>query len=229
MKGNGHQGNGHGHVTETPDVSHIKNVDVTHERSDVDVGGLLKFVGALTLTIGLVAVLMWALFLFLQNRETQKESERPVGPMALTAEERLPAEPRLQSARGFGVKLENGQWVSLEKTEPQAEYRVLRAQWESQLNCVHRDPTTAFGRARITAAPGEQATADSTDHGQQTTEHEGAEANQQQPAAPCISIDQAMKMLLEKGLPARKQGQFATDPALPTPSSSGRVASVAGR
>ena len=36
--------NGHdaGHVTETPDVSHIKNIDVTHEASDVSVSGILS-------------------------------------------------------------------------------------------------------------------------------------------------------------------------------------------
>src|SRR2546421_3755006 len=53
----------------------------------------------------------------------------------MTKEERLPPEPRLQAAPGFGVKLVNGQWVGLERREPQAEYRVLREQWERQLNC----------------------------------------------------------------------------------------------
>ena len=44
-----HDHNGHGHVTEVPDTSHIKNVDVTHETSDVNVPALLKFVLALTI------------------------------------------------------------------------------------------------------------------------------------------------------------------------------------
>src|SRR5215210_2889735 len=127
MAGKQHNGNGHGHVTETPDVSHIKNLDVTHETSDVSVSGLLKFVAALTVMTGLVAVLMWGLFRFF---ESQAEKETKPGPMAMTKEERLPPEPRLQSAPGFGVKLVNGQWVSLEKKEPDAEYRVLREQWD---------------------------------------------------------------------------------------------------
>ena len=52
-----HNGNGHDrlHVTETPDVSHIKNLDVTHEASDVSVTGILKFV------VGLTVLRSWCL------------------------------------------------------------------------------------------------------------------------------------------------------------------------
>ena len=35
-----HNGDGQVHVTETPDVSHIRNEDVTHEASDVYVRGV---------------------------------------------------------------------------------------------------------------------------------------------------------------------------------------------
>jgi hypothetical protein len=135
MAGTTHNGNGHGrlHVTETPDVSHIKNQDVTHERSDVSVSGVAKFVAGLTVLCGLVFVLMWGLFRFLNAQETEKEP--PAGPMAMTEQERLPPEPRLQAAKGFGVKLENGETVNLEIREPEAEYRVLREQWDRRLNC----------------------------------------------------------------------------------------------
>ena len=129
----GHKGNGHGHKTETPDVSHVRNVDVTHELSDVNVPGILKFVGALVVMTVVVYVLMWLLFGFFNAQEAKKEGEAPPGPMAMTEQESLPPEPRLQAARGFGVKLENGQWVDLEKREPQAEYRVLKEQWDSVL------------------------------------------------------------------------------------------------
>lgn len=128
-----HSGNGHGHVTKTPDMSRVRNVDVTHELSDVNVAGILKFVAGLTvMTIG-VFFLMWLLFNVFNAQEAKKESDRPRGPMAMTEQERLPPDPRLQAAPGFGVKLENGQWVNLEKSEPQAEYRVLREQWEREL------------------------------------------------------------------------------------------------
>lgn len=133
MAGSKHNGNGHDphHVTETPDVSHIKNVDVTHEASDVSVSGVLKFVGALTIMGIVVFVLMWAMFRFLSAQETEKEP--PPGPMAMRPDERLPPPPRLQAAKGFGVKLENGELVNLENKEPDAEYRVLREQWERTL------------------------------------------------------------------------------------------------
>lgn len=133
---NGH-GSGHGHVTETPDVSHIKNIDVTHEASDVSVGGILKFVVGLTIFAVVVHVLMWGLFRFLNSQEEGKEP--PPGPMAMTEQERRPPDPKLQAAPGFGVKLQDGQWVPLENREPQAEYRVLLKQWDRQLNCGRED------------------------------------------------------------------------------------------
>lgn len=180
---NGH-GNGRGHVSEIPDVSYIKNVDVTHEASDVSVSGLLKFVAALSVMTILVAVLMWGLFRFFNQQENKKEP--PAGPMAMTNEESLPPEPRLQSAPGFGVKLENGEWVKLEMREPQAEFRVLREQWEKQLHCEkdeHATPT----------------------HSQ-----------------PCVPIDDAMKRLVQQGLPSRTQESMAKEVQLPTAASSGR-------
>lgn len=130
-----HNGNGHDpqHVTETPDVSYIKNLDVTHEASDVSVSGVAKFVAGLTVLGVVVFVLMWGLFRFLDTQEETKEPQP--GPMAMSPQERLPPEPRLQAAKGFGVRLENGELVNLENREPEAEYRVLREQWERDLKC----------------------------------------------------------------------------------------------
>ena len=145
-----HNGNGHRHVTETPDVSHIKNVDVTHEASDVNISGIVKFVVALTIFGVVIQVLMWLMFNFLSAQQQKKEPL--AGPMAMTEQERLPPEPRLQAARGFGVKLENGQWVPLENREPQAEYRVLHEQWEQTLNEGSRDQS-----GRVVGLPIEQA------------------------------------------------------------------------
>lgn len=136
MAGSKHKGNGKLHITETPDVSHIKNLDVTHEASDVSVGGILKFVVGLTVFAVVVHVLMWGMFRLLK---AQEEKEPSPGPMAMTEQERLPPAPRLQAATGFGVKLENGEWVNLEVREPEAEYRVLRAQWDSILKEGLRD------------------------------------------------------------------------------------------
>ena len=127
----GQRGNGRGHITEMPDVSHIKNVEVSHEVSDVNVSAILKFVAGLTVLTIVVYVLVLLLFNFLNHWEVKKEPTP--GPMAMSEQERLPPEPRLQSAPGFGLKLADGQWVNLQNREPQAEYQVIRNQWDRVL------------------------------------------------------------------------------------------------
>src|SRR6185436_2668427 len=92
------------HITETPDTSYIKNIDVTHEVSDVYIGGIAKFVLGLFVLIVVSFVLMWAMFRMLQSQPVA--GEKPRSPMARTDQERLPPEPRLQSAPGFGEELE---------------------------------------------------------------------------------------------------------------------------
>ena len=155
MSGSKHKVNGKVHVTETPDVSHIKNLDVTHEASDVSVSGILKFVVGLTIFAVVVHVLMWGMFRLLS---AQEDKEPPPGPMAMSEQERLPPEPRLQAARGFGVKLENGQEVNLENREPEAEYRVLREQWERDLKCSPEESHTGpVHSANTSCVPIEQA------------------------------------------------------------------------
>ena len=126
-----------GHQTETPDVSHIRNPEVTHEKSDINVRGVLTFVVVLTVATIAISLGMWLLFRFF-NQQEAKEQPKP-GPMALTAEERLPPGPRLQSAPGFEVTLESGQKVNLERSAPQSEYRVLRQQWEENLRTGLKD------------------------------------------------------------------------------------------
>jgi hypothetical protein len=130
---------GNGHRTETPDVSHIRNVEVTHEASDINVRGVLTFVVVLSLLMASSSLGLWYLFNYLNN---QKARERTPGPLAirnLPESERLPPEPRLQGSKGFGVTLENGQKVPLELSQPQAEYEELRKQWEIALQTGVRD------------------------------------------------------------------------------------------
>lgn len=129
-----HQGNGH--KTETPDVSHIRNVEVTHEKSDISVRGVLMFVVALTIAGVAIHVGVWLLFRYFSAQEAK--APRP-GPMALTGEDRLPQGPRLQAAPGFEITLEDGRKVRLEKREPQAEYQVLRQQWDENLKTGLKD------------------------------------------------------------------------------------------
>lgn len=133
-KSNGHKGDGH--RTETPDVSHIRNVEVTHEASDVNVRAVLTFVLVLTIATAVVSLGLWMLFRYFNAEEAK---QKPPGPMALAQEERLPPEPRLQAAPGFAVTLENGERVDLENQAPQAEYRVLKHEWERVLNGEVKD------------------------------------------------------------------------------------------
>ena len=124
MKRNG--SNGKKHVTETPDVSHIKNVDVTYEHSDVSIGGILKFIVGLLVMAVAVHLLMWGMFKALDAQEEKTDQKR--GPMALTEKERLPPEPRLQAAPGYAVEGQN-----LELKEPQAELKVVQEKWKDVL------------------------------------------------------------------------------------------------
>jgi hypothetical protein len=90
------------HVTETPDVSYIKNVDVTHEISDVYVPGIVKFLVALSVLTIATFFLVWGMF-----RSFEKQTiEEPPSPMAVTENDRLPPEPRLQGAPGFAADIE---------------------------------------------------------------------------------------------------------------------------
>jgi len=132
-------GKSHNGHTETPDVSHVKNVDVTHEVDDVNVRGVLGFILALTVMTIAVYVGMWLLFKYYNAREEAQQNQFMPGPMAMTEKERLPPEPRLQTAPGFGLKLENGQTIPLEKREPQAEYQELRKQWDEALRGELKD------------------------------------------------------------------------------------------
>jgi hypothetical protein len=132
------------HVTESPDVSYIKNIDVSHELSDVYVSGIAKFVVALSVLMVVSFFLMWALFRAFES----KTVELPPSPMALTDKERLPPEPRLQGAPGFGEQLNKTATVRKEtKSEvapainagapmpkdPLWEIRTLRQQWNDVL------------------------------------------------------------------------------------------------
>ncbi|HKQ99183.1 MAG TPA: hypothetical protein VJT09_00840 [Pyrinomonadaceae bacterium] len=118
-------------IHETPDVSHIQNPDVSHEASDVDVGTIVKFVVGLFFLTVITFVLMKLLYNVLESRAANNDPKPR--PMALTEQERLPPEPRLQAAPGFGVGLNEGKAINLQLREPQAEYNELRKIWDGVL------------------------------------------------------------------------------------------------
>ncbi|MBK9529557.1 MAG: hypothetical protein IPO41_14890 [Acidobacteria bacterium] len=63
--------------------------------------------------------LMWALLNVM--KDYSRETAGPANPMAQTDRERLPPEPRIQAAPGFGVQSDKG-WVNMELSAPQSEY-----------------------------------------------------------------------------------------------------------
>ena len=126
-----------GHITETPDVSYIKNVDVTHEVSDVYISGIARFaVGLSILMIGSF-LLVWGMFRVFDARI--REPQR--SPMALSDKERLPPEPRLQGAPGFGEGLEKTGTTESgaiagtgnQPKSPLWEIKAVRDQWNDVL------------------------------------------------------------------------------------------------
>ncbi|HEY2930207.1 MAG TPA: hypothetical protein VGK99_00545 [Acidobacteriota bacterium] len=88
------------HSEETPDTSHIQNPEVSHERSDVSVRGILIFGVGLIISAVVIHLLLWWLMIFFEHREIAKEPK--ASPMA-GGRQRLPPEPRLQLAPGHEV------------------------------------------------------------------------------------------------------------------------------
>jgi hypothetical protein len=144
------------HITETPDTSHIKNIDVTHEKSDVDVGSIAKFVIALLVLTIATHIGLWGMFRMLQKYETQQEQTQHRSPLAPTADERKPPEPRLQGAPGFAESLEKAAPGQHEERkfqtankgfdtpkDPLWEIRVLRKQWN---HVLEHGPTDEHGQ-----------------------------------------------------------------------------------
>lgn len=130
--------NGNIHRTETPDVSHIRNVEVTHERSDVNVSAIVKFILALTvMTVG-VYILMWGIFRLFY---AQGQKEPAPGPMAMSEKERLPPEPRLQGAKGFGEELSKAvaETNPDKPRDPKWEIDILHRLWHDNLQNGLRD------------------------------------------------------------------------------------------
>ena len=144
------------HITETPDTSHIKNIDVTHEKSDVDVGSIAKFVVALLVLTIATHIGLWGMFRIMQRYETDKEQTQHRSPLAPSAAERLPPEPRLQVAPGFAESLEKAAPGQHEERkiqtankgfdtpkDPLWEIKVLRKQWT---HVLEQGPTDEHGQ-----------------------------------------------------------------------------------
>ncbi len=116
--------------------------DQPYEQNIIGMRGIIYFAAGLVLLIVITFGLMWVFQFQVLQPDYQEANEQNTNPMGLTDDEKLPPEPRLQSAPGFGVDNPNGGRVNLELREPQAEYRELQKQWKKLWEDGQKDEKT---------------------------------------------------------------------------------------
>ena len=137
-------------------MSSKKHVDTAadlikpYEENTIGLKGIISFAVGLFLLIVITFGLMAAFVKVL--RDNEKETAGAANPLAMTDKERLPPEPRLQLAPGFGVDSDKGR-VNLELGIPQAEYREMEKQWKHLWEFGRKDEKTGV----VTAMPIEMA------------------------------------------------------------------------
>jgi len=120
--------------------STIDELNKPYEENVVGVGGIVKFSIGLFLLIVITFALMALLVKVLED--DAKETKSSTNPMAMTDRERLPPEPRVQLAPGFGVDVPGRGRVNLELSYPQSEYVMLSEHWKNTLEHGQKDAAT---------------------------------------------------------------------------------------
>jgi hypothetical protein len=116
-----------------------------YEENDIQLKGILGFGIGLFLLIVVTFALMWALLNVLKDYSAQGIVQNPVG---MSERERLPPEPRLQSAPGWGVETANGR-INMELGDPRSEWWELSRDWKQLWELGHKDAKTGM----VTAMP----------------------------------------------------------------------------
>ena len=116
--------------------------DKPYETNIIGLRGVMYFAAGLVILI----VVTFGLMILLENvmeDQAQERDQQSINPMTqnMKAEERLPPEPRLQVAPGFGVDSPDGR-INLELKAPQSEYYELHKQWEKQWAEGQKDAKT---------------------------------------------------------------------------------------
>ena len=112
-----------------------------YEQNVLGLRGVVYFGIGLLLLIIITFALMWALQQVFHDRTAEERGPTP--PLTLNDRERLPPEPRLQLAPGFGVDSAAGR-VNLELAPPATEYLELKKQWEEVWKHGQKDPKTGI-------------------------------------------------------------------------------------
>lgn len=113
--------------------SHGKKVEIDtskgYEKNEIQLRGIIMTSIALFFTCVVSFFLMYVLQNELEKYWIEEET-KAASPMDLKPEERLPPEPRLQAAPGFGVEDPiNKKRINLELKRPQAEWEELSKIW----------------------------------------------------------------------------------------------------
>ena len=148
----------------------VNDLNKPYEENEIGLRGILWFGVGLLLLIVITFGLMWALLNVLVDYE--RENAGPANPLVMSERERLPPEPRLQLAPGFGVESEKGR-VNLELLAPQSEYREIQKQWRDMWEHGTKDAKTGT----VISLPIEEAKAKVLGQGLKTkagTDTEGA-------------------------------------------------------
>ena len=115
------------------------NYEQGYERNVIGMKGIVYFGVGIFLLMVVSFGLMWILQNVLEdNAKATKDNNSP---MMMSDKERLPPEPRLQAAPGFGVESAKGR-INLELKAPQSEYRELRKMWEENWANGQKDAAT---------------------------------------------------------------------------------------
>lgn len=116
--------------------------DRSYETNIIGLRGIIYFAVGLLILIVITFGLMRLLENVLEDQAAERDSQN-LNPMTenLKPEQRLPPEPRLQAAPGFGVGQTEDR-VNLELKAPDSEYNELRKEWEKLWKDGQRDPKT---------------------------------------------------------------------------------------
>jgi hypothetical protein len=145
---NGHGGGpGEEHSTGGSGGPRAKSIEANYEVNDVELRGIIVFLVGLTVMTVAVYLLMLGMFKLLNNREAEQETGKPRPVLALSEKERLPPEPRLQSAPGFAQQLgkeigAKGDEAGAESERPKErtwELDQLRLKWNEDLQQGPKD------------------------------------------------------------------------------------------
>ena len=136
----------------TLNLKYQKIMATKHEKSFADYDkpyetNIIGLRGIIYFAVGLffLIIITFSLMGLLQNvMESQSVAEKDAqSPMMMNEQERLPPEPRLQAAPGFGVESQQGR-VNLELRASQSEYRTLHEQWETLWKDGQQDAKTGM-------------------------------------------------------------------------------------